>query len=497
MSEPAKKDDQAEAPSPTDVRAQIEEIKKENLSGQQMRMARRLAQKHGLKAISDLDAVRVLRENGIDPFANLNNPLGGAIDARNEAAAPDQSKQPLNLPAKRKGSQVGQTKPMTDDDRGRELSNIQRDLVRRRRRRVIQLYTRLFFFVILPTILAGYYFNSVATPMYAVKSEFTVQSSAGTAAEASAGSFFGALSEGAKEGISVQSHLTSIEALLALDEEFGYISVFQDEKIDPIQRLDPDATNEDALKLYKKHVLIGFDPTEGVLRMEVIAPSSEHAFNFSNALFAQAERRLDEISRPVREDQLNAARALYNDAEKKLKEARDRVVTLQAERGVISGEFEVQVLMNSITSLEANLLQRRLTLAEVEANARPNPARKTALENQISELESAITEARAKLTKSNDSDGSIAVITGELQQAEAEVFLRQELLSQSILGLEAATISAARQAKFLGVSVRPVPPESPSYPRTFEMTLISFFVFLGVYLMIALTGSILREQMSS
>ena len=495
MNEPAKNEDGSDENNSSDIRAQIEEIKKENLSGQQMRMARRLAQKHGLKAISDLDAVRVLRENGIDPFANLNNPLGAAIAGQNNQAAAN--KEPSNLPAKRKETQVGQQKPMTDSDRGAELSAIQRDLVRRRRRRIIQLYTRLFFFVILPTILAGYYFSVVSTPMYSVKSEFTIQSSGGTAAEAASGSFFGGLSEGAKEGISVQSHLTSIESMLVLDEEYGYISIFQDESIDPIQRLDADATNEDALKLYKKQVIIGFDPTEGVLRMEVIAPSGELAYNFSNTLFAQAEKRLDEISRPVREDQLNAARALYNDAEAKLQEARDRVVALQAERGVISGDLEVQVLMNNITSLESTLLERRLTLAEVEANTRPNPARKTALENQITELENAIADARSKLTQSSDSDGSIAVITGELRQAEAEVLLRQELLSQSILGLEAATISAARQAKFLGLSVRPVQPQSPSYPRAFEMTLISFFVFLGIYLMIALTGAILREQMSS
>ena len=40
----------------------------------------------------------------------------------------------------------------------------------------------------------------------------------------------------------------------------------------------------------------------------------------------------------------------------------------------------------------------------------------------------------------------------------------------------------------------PVRPEDPSYPRKFENTLLSFLIFGGVYLIMSLTASILREQ---
>ena len=44
-------------------------IRAEGLTGRQLRMARRIAQKHGLAPSSDFDAVRLLRHRGIDPFA--------------------------------------------------------------------------------------------------------------------------------------------------------------------------------------------------------------------------------------------------------------------------------------------------------------------------------------------------------------------------------------------------------------------------------------------
>src|SRR6056297_703688 len=46
----------------------IEDIRKQGLTGRELRMARRMAQKHGLAPTSDFDAVRLLRARGIDPF---------------------------------------------------------------------------------------------------------------------------------------------------------------------------------------------------------------------------------------------------------------------------------------------------------------------------------------------------------------------------------------------------------------------------------------------
>ena len=50
----------------------IEDIRKEGLTGRQLRMARCTALRHDLPVQSDLDAVRLLRQAGIDPFPRSN-----------------------------------------------------------------------------------------------------------------------------------------------------------------------------------------------------------------------------------------------------------------------------------------------------------------------------------------------------------------------------------------------------------------------------------------
>ena len=50
----------------------IDAIRKEGLTGRQLRMARRVAQKNGLAVTSDFDAVKQLRDRGVDPFQRAN-----------------------------------------------------------------------------------------------------------------------------------------------------------------------------------------------------------------------------------------------------------------------------------------------------------------------------------------------------------------------------------------------------------------------------------------
>ena len=51
-----------------EIEAELAAIRAEELTGRQLRMAMRVAQKHGIRATSGLEAVRLLRRRGIDPF---------------------------------------------------------------------------------------------------------------------------------------------------------------------------------------------------------------------------------------------------------------------------------------------------------------------------------------------------------------------------------------------------------------------------------------------
>ena len=209
-----------------DVQAALEEIAKEGLTGRQLRMARRLAAKNGLTPASDFDAVRLLRARGIDPFERsslLELVVPEQKKAETEAPAPLPAPTGQTLPQRIEPVQVPAPAGPPPDiaaRRAAEISAMQADISRRRRRKLVALFARLSAFVFLPTLLAGIYYALIATPMYATNSEFVIQQADGPQT-GMGGLFSGTGFATSQDSIAVQSYLNSRDAMLRLNADHG------------------------------------------------------------------------------------------------------------------------------------------------------------------------------------------------------------------------------------------------------------------------------------
>ncbi|MFN3644465.1 MAG: capsule biosynthesis protein [Gemmobacter sp.] len=485
--------------------ATIDAIRAEGLTGRQLRLARRVAQKHDLPATSDYDAVRLLRAAGIDPFQRANLlELVTAAGSGGEGAPPGGSRALATVPAAPNLPQTARPAALpspeirAEQNHAADILRIQADIMRRRRRRAVILAIRLAFFVLLPTLAALWYFAAVATPLYGTRSEFVIQQAESATGAGGLGSLFsGTQFATSQDSIAVQGYLQSREAMQRLDRDEGFRAAFSGPGTDPILRLPDDASSEAVYATYRRNVKIAYDPTEGIIKMEVSAPSPELSAAWSRALIRYAEEQVDTLTQRLRGDQMRGAMASYEQAEANLRVAQDRVVALQERYRVLSSEVEVSLLTAQITNLETQLTQDRLSLIQMQSNATPNRARMEPLERRIATLTDEIATLRARLTEGGAGGLSLARVQSELLVAQADVETRQLLLAQSLQQLETARIEANRQVRYLSVSVSPVAPDVASYPRVFENTAVVLLLFAGIYLMVSMTASILREQISA
>jgi len=492
--------DDVQTPADLAASTDIDTIRREGLTGRQLRMARRVAQRHNLPATSDFDAVRLLRRAGINPFER--NHL---LELVSSAAAPDGSRaltqlppgDGIRLPQTIKPIQVPSTEARAEQSHLSDIHRIQQEITRRRRRKMALLSARLFFFILLPTLLAGFYYYAVATPLYATKSEFVIQQAENPAAMGMGGLLRGSPMATSQDSIAVQGYLQSREAMMRLDSDIGFRSHFSQPFIDPIQRLKDGATEEAAYKVFKRNVQISYDPTEGIIKMEVIAADPQISAAYSKALISYAEEQVDHLTRRMRGDQMQGARESYDQAEAQMLAAQRRVVELQERYKVLSSEVEVTLITAQIGQLETQLTNDRLSLEQMRSNANPNAARMEPIERRVKSLEAEIASLRAKLTQNSEGGTSLATVQSELLVAQADVQTRQLLLAQSLQSMETARVEANRQVRYLSVSVSPVAPDEATYPRAFENTMVALLIFAGIYLMISMTAAILREQVSA
>jgi capsular polysaccharide transport system permease protein len=500
----------------------IDAIRREGLTGRQLRMARRVAQKHELPATSDFDAVRLLRKNGIDPFKRSNMlelvvPQGGA--ETHEGGAPDafasvvdKSKAQANN-AQTDAPQANkvqlpqtvprqkQTLPAVDlspaERRNREIGKIQRDIMLRRRRKLVLLLTRLSFFVMLPTIIVGWYFYFVATPMYSSKAEFLILQ-----ADNAGGSGLGGLLTGTQfatnqDAIATQSFLQSIDAMIQLDEDVGYKTHFLQDWIDPIQRLEDGPTNEVAFKTYSKNTSVGYDPTEGVIRMEVTAADPVAAADFATRLISYAENQVNQLSQKKRGNQMQDAMGGFDNAQIERRKAQEALVTLQQKGAILDPEGVIMGLRSQINAIEVQLQEKGLQLAALLDNARPNKAKVDGVKGDIRRLNDLLAELNARMVDASQGENSLASLSVRIQMAQADLATRDMMLQSALQQVEQTRMEANRQVRYLTISVAPVVAQEPSYPRKFENTILAFLIFSGIYLMLSLTASILREQVTS
>ncbi|MEM8576921.1 MAG: capsule biosynthesis protein [Pseudomonadota bacterium] len=479
----------------------IDAIKREGLTGRQLRMARRVAQKHGLAPTSDLDAVRLLRQKGIDPFQRgtmleLVVPEGEEPKGKVPAKA-DAGRSRVQLPQTIKPEQVPATDVNPAQRRAQEIADIQRDIGRRRRKRSALLLVRLAFFVLLPTTLAGYYFYSVATPMYATHSAFSIITNEGSSAPGGFGGLLPSQFATSQDAIIVQDFLTSRDAMLRLNADMGFKDHFSQERIDPIQRLDPEPTNEEAYKIYKKNVKLGYDPTEGVMRMEVAAADPATSAAFSKQLIGYAEERVNSLSQQKREDGMRDARESLERAQAERRETQEALVRLQIEGQTLDPEGVIGALRGQITEIEGLMIEKEIELASLLNNARPNTSRVSAVRGDLEVLQQQLDKLNARMIDVSQGENSLAELAVRLQMAQADLAGRDMNVQSALTGLEAARAEANKQVRYLVVGVQPVEPDEAAYPRAFENTILAFLIFGGIYLMVSLTASILREQVSS
>ncbi|MBT6897785.1 MAG: capsule biosynthesis protein [Rhodobacteraceae bacterium] len=475
-----------------------------------LRRARRLATHYGLPFDTDDEAVDILRQHNIDPFQM---PAMMHRAALSEQTQPARREKPLQAPPSSPQTNLREDAPKPPNislsphqkspagtphafpnaaQRSEEISALQNSMTRRRRRLIQKLILRLSIFILLPTLAAGYYYSFIATPMYATDTAFQITT--GDSTNPSSPSMFGGGQFATTpDAIAVQTYLQSKEAMIRLQDNEGFKATFSDPTIDWWQRLPTEASFEETYKTYLKHIKIAFDPTEGMINMEISSPSPELSVLFSKALLTYAEQKIDGLSQRKQENQLSDARKSLATAEDARVDAQRHLIALQ-QSTLLDPEAYATSLRAQISGLEEKALQKTIELQAFLDNANPNSSRVAGLRAEIQRLQNAKRETEAKMIAQMPNGMTLPELLARLQMAASDVATRDLMLQSALEQLRATQIQATSQSRYLTVAVEPIAPQDPAYPRHIHDTLLVFLILSGVYLIISITASILREQ---
>jgi capsular polysaccharide transport system permease protein len=143
------------------------------------------------------------------------------------------------------------------------------------------------------------------------------------------------------------------------------------------------------------------------------------------------------------------------------------------------------------------MIEKELELSALLDNSNPNRAKVEGAQADIRRLSQLIAKLNDRMNTSSNDKPSLARQAVMLQLAQTDLVSADANLQIATGVLEQARTEAGRQVRYLTIAVDPVASQEPSYPRSFENTILAFLIFGGIYMMISLTASILREQVTA
>ncbi len=376
-------------------------------------------------------------------------------------------------------------------DRARRLTAQARRLAARAMR-----VNRLFLcLVLVPTALAALYFGFLAHDVYVSESQFVVRtvqrqmpSGLGSLLQGSG------LTQGSSDVYSVQSYLTSRDALQTLEQRYHLKRSFGSRAVDAFARFDPlgwDDSFESLLRYYQKFVVnTDLDSTSSIVTLTVRAFSAEESQAINEGLLKMSEDFVNRLNDRARNDLVRFATADVESAEKQQRAAVLTLSQYRNKQALYDPGMQSDLQLRAVGALREELVTTRKQLADVRTMASDNP-QIPVLQSRIRVLQGEIESEMAKVV------GDRSSLSSKVPQYEAITLDRDfaaKYLAVALDSLERARENAMSQQLYIERIEEPNKPDVPIEPRTLRDIAATLLVSLILWAVTSLMVTAVKEH---
>ncbi|WP_221795285.1 lipopolysaccharide biosynthesis protein [Oceanobacter mangrovi] len=340
-------------------------------------------------------------------------------------------------------------------------------------------------------VLVSYYYGVVATPRYAIETQFVIEES-GAQTELSGLASLGAVSSSSKDAQIVKAFIDSSALALALDDQLGLRKHYQNNDIDMFSRLDAGASFENYYEYYQSHVKVVIDDASGILKLEVQAFDPEFAYKLSQAAMDISERFINGLGGKMIKEQMTYIEGEVNRTHDIMRSWQTKLLEFQSKYKSLNPEQEGGAILGGVGELQVEVMKADARLKELVAVMREDAPEVKAQKNLIRSLRAQLDEEKRRLTESGD-DG-FSQVNMDYQEISMGAELAVDLYKSTLAGMDAVRSQAIQKMKHLLVVQGPVMPEEETYPQRAYKIVTWAIGLLGLYFMITIIVSIIKEH---
>ncbi len=327
-----------------------------------------------------------------------------------------------------------------------------------------QKYRLFLLVVVIPSLLAVFYYGAMAADIYISESRFIIRSP-----DRPSSSPLGSLLSGTgfnraqDDSYTVQDYIASRDAMRMLDEKFNLREVYA--KGDSIARFPGWFHMGDDYEImheyYQKRVEMKLDSLSSIGILSVRAFDAQDAVAMNTALLERAEELVNRLNDRARNDLIQFATQEVQQAEEKAKQAALRMADYRNKQGVINPEQQTAIPMQQVARLQDEIIQSKALLMQLQSTAAANP-QIPLIQNRIKLLEKEVEKENRKIT---GNASSLATKAAEFQRLALEKEFADRQFASALASLDMARSEAQRQQLYLERIAQPNLPDAPLEPR--------------------------------
>ena len=356
--------------------------------------------------------------------------------------------------------------------------------------------SRLFLFtVVLPTLVAVFYFGLIKSDIYISESHFVIRSPERQIQTGLGAIFQGAgFSRSQDDAHNVHDFMLSRDALQNINAEIDLRKAFNRREVDLFSRFNPlgiDNSFEALFRYYRKRIAIDLNNTSTISILQVRTFNTEDSYRINEMLLQMGEEFINRLNERSRQDMIRFAKSEVNIAAQKAKKAAKDLSDFRNKHGVFDPERQSALQLKQITKLQNELVATKVQLGQVR-DFTPESPRIPSLKKRIEILRSEIENEMAKVA-----GGGHRSLTGKAVEYELLMIERafaDKQFAAAMVSLEQARSDAQRQQLYLERIVQPNKPDIAIEPRRIKSILTTFILGLIIWGIVTMFVSGVKEH---
>jgi capsular polysaccharide transport system permease protein len=360
-------------------------------------------------------------------------------------------------------------------------------------------WTTFLLFVVLPALLAGFYFWLIASREFVAEARFVIRNANLAPIPQAVGDamglvrMLGASSGGTQDAFVVTNYIKGRTIVGDLGGKARMEALYSRPNIDWWSSLPLESSFEDVWKYWRRKVTAIIDTRSGIITLEVRAFTREDAHQIAKEIVALSERLVNDISERSRHDALTRAETELHDAQVRLHESRDQLLNFRNQQQLLDPRMSAESIGDTLTQLVHEKIELENDLASVSGLTLPNTPNQLLLRSRITNVDRQIADFRAKLA-GNKSDTALSTQLAAYENLQLQVRFMERLYEIAEAAYEKARQALESQQLYVVMVVRPTIPERAIYPRRTLNTLLTFIWSFVLWSIFALAIAGIRDH---